>query len=143
MLTIGAPSTLKDSKMKRLITAAMALTLLAGAGAASAQPSRNQHHNAPQAQHNDNQGPQGFERRADKRYKASAYKAPRGYKAPKARRGDKLAAAYRGPSYQVDYKRYNLTAPPRGYQYVRVNNDVVLAAVATGVISSVILQMFQ
>jgi Ni/Co efflux regulator RcnB len=44
---------------------------------------------------------------------------------------------------QVDYRHYGLSAPPRGYQYVRVNNDVVLTAVATGVVASVIYQLFQ
>ncbi len=58
-------------------------------------------------------------------------------------RGDRLPASYRGKAYVVDYRHYGLGAPPRGYQYVRVNNDVVLAAVATGVISSVIFSLFQ
>jgi Ni/Co efflux regulator RcnB len=41
-----------------------------------------------------------------------------------------------------DYGRYGLRAPPRGYQYVRSGNDVVLAAVAGGLITAVIAGLF-
>lgn len=133
--------------MKRFLTAAMALSVLATAGAASAQPGRRDDHDrrpAMQQQRDDHRGPSdNWERHADRRYKVGAYHAPRGYRAPVVRRGERLAPAYRGQSYQVDYRRYNLSAPPRGYQYVRVNNDVVLTAIATGVITSVITQLFQ
>ncbi len=154
--------------MKRLITAALALSVLATAASAQPRPDqRDQRDNRPQQQQDhrgadnhgnmgamggpradhDNRGPDrndnGYERRADRRYKIGAYHAPRGYKTPQARRGQKLAQAYRGNAYVVDYRRYNLSAPPRGYQYVRVNNDVALTAISTGVITSVILQLFQ
>jgi Ni/Co efflux regulator RcnB len=58
-------------------------------------------------------------------------------------RGEKLSPAYRSAAYRVDYRRYNLAPPPRGYEYVRVNNDVVLTAVATGVITAVLMDLFQ
>ena len=47
---------------------------------------------------------------------------------------------YRGDgAYLSDYGRYGYRAPPRGYRYYRTNTgDVVLAAVATGIIASVI-----
>ncbi|AYJ85566.1 hypothetical protein D3Y57_05700 [Sphingomonas paeninsulae] len=47
---------------------------------------------------------------------------------------------YRGDgAYVSDYRRYGYRAPPRGYRYYRSNNgDVVLAAIATGIIASVI-----
>ena len=38
----------------------------------------------------------------------------------------------------VDYKTYHLKAPPRGYEWRQVDGNYVLAAVATGVIASVI-----
>ncbi len=41
--------------------------------------------------------------------------------------------------YLSDYRRYGYRAPPRGYRYYRSNDgDIVLAAIATGVIASVI-----
>lgn len=130
--------------MKKLLTAAVALSVLASAGVASAQsgPHRQDNHRAEQSRgHNDNNN--NYERRAAKRYKTTRYQPPRGYQSRQWRHGDKLPAAYRGKAYVVDYRRYNLGAPPRGYQYVRVGDDVVLTAVATGLISSVILQLFQ
>lgn len=42
---------------------------------------------------------------------------------------------------EVDYRTYRYNAPPRGYHYVRDNNtgEILLAAIATGVIASIIL----
>ena len=39
---------------------------------------------------------------------------------------------------QVDYKEHHLRAPPRGYEWRMVDGNYVLAAVATGVIASVL-----
>jgi Ni/Co efflux regulator RcnB len=40
---------------------------------------------------------------------------------------------------QVDYHRYHLSAPPRGYEWRQVDGNYVLAAAATGLISSVVI----
>jgi Ni/Co efflux regulator RcnB len=141
--------------MKKFLTAAVALSIVASAGVAAAQPGQrpDQH----QQQGHDNRGGHdndrhdqrpgdnnNYERHASKRYKApSRYQPPRGYQARQWHRGDRLPASYRGKGYVVDYRHYGLGAPPRGYQYVRVNNDVVLTAIATGVVASVVYQLFQ
>jgi Ni/Co efflux regulator RcnB len=39
---------------------------------------------------------------------------------------------------RVDYHAHHLRAPPRGYEWREVDGNYVLAAVATGVIASVI-----
>jgi Ni/Co efflux regulator RcnB len=39
---------------------------------------------------------------------------------------------------QVDYRQHHLRAPPRGYEWRMVDGNYVLAAVATGVIASVV-----
>ncbi len=39
----------------------------------------------------------------------------------------------------IDYRSAHLRAPPRGYEWRRVDNNYVLAAVTTGLIASVIL----
>ncbi|HEV7691662.1 MAG TPA: RcnB family protein [Hyphomonadaceae bacterium] len=71
---------------------------------------------------------------------ASAYRTrgfQLGYK-PWAR-GDRLG--YYGNQYrEVDYRTYHLQAPKRGYHYVRDDNsgEIILAAVATGIIASII-----
>jgi Ni/Co efflux regulator RcnB len=70
---------------------------------------------------------------------ASAYRArdyQPGYKAWK--RGDRLG--YYGNRYaEVDYRANRLKAPPRGYRYVKDDHgDILLAAVATGIIAAII-----
>lgn len=40
---------------------------------------------------------------------------------------------------RIDYRRYNLRQPPRGYEWRRNNDRFILGAIATGVIMSVIL----
>jgi Ni/Co efflux regulator RcnB len=40
---------------------------------------------------------------------------------------------------RVDYHRYHLQEPPRGYEWREVDGNYVLAAVATGVIASTII----
>jgi Ni/Co efflux regulator RcnB len=141
--------------MKKILTAAIALSIVASAGVASAQsgqqrPDQHQQQGHDDRDRNDNgrneqrPGDNNYERNASKRYKApNRYQPPRGYQARQWHRGDKLPSAYRGKAYTVDYRHYGLSAPPRGYQYVRVNNDVVLTALATGVVASVIYQLFQ
>jgi Ni/Co efflux regulator RcnB len=55
-------------------------------------------------------------------------------------KGDRLPAEYRDRNYVVDdWHSHGLSAPPRGYHWVGVNGDYVLAAVATGVIASVLI----
>lgn len=39
----------------------------------------------------------------------------------------------------VDYRRHHLRQPPRGYEWRESNGQFILAAVATGVIASIIL----
>ncbi|HEY8586915.1 MAG TPA: RcnB family protein [Rhodanobacter sp.] len=48
---------------------------------------------------------------------------------------------YRGPTYVVRDYRYNrLRPPPRGYHWVRANNDYLLVAIATGIILDIALR---
>jgi len=58
-------------------------------------------------------------------------------------RGERLAPAYYAPSYVVrDYYSYQLPAPPYGCRWVRVDGNVVLAAIATGVVLDVVYNVF-
>ena len=55
-------------------------------------------------------------------------------------KGDRLPSQYRDRNYVVDdWRSHGLSAPPRGYHWVGVNGDYVLAAVATGVIASILV----
>ena len=131
--------------MKKILSAALALSVFASAGVASAQPrsyngnDRDGRYDQRQDNRSDNRG----DRRDHERFDAGRYNPPRGYQARHWGRGERLPSAYRGRGYEVDYRRYRLNAPPRGYHYVRVGNDVVLTAVATGVIASVIADLFR
>lgn len=54
-------------------------------------------------------------------------------------RGQKLSRAERARLAEVrDYRRYRLSAPPRGYRWVRADNQFLLIGVTSGVISSII-----
>lgn len=55
-------------------------------------------------------------------------------------RGNRLPSNYNHRQYVVDnWRSHRLSAPPRGHHWVQVGNDYVLAAIATGVIASVLL----
>jgi Ni/Co efflux regulator RcnB len=71
------------------------------------------------------------------------YYAPHGYYHRTWRRGDRLPRAYYARQYVLyDHRAYHLHAPPRGYHWVRVNHDVVLAAIATGIVLDVLYNHF-
>lgn len=80
---------------------------------------------------------------AQRRYNAPRYVAPRGYAVRQWSYGQRMPSYYRTNAYVVrDYGRYGLRQPPQGYHYVRSGNDVVLTAVATGLITAVIAGLF-
>ncbi len=80
---------------------------------------------------------------SQRRYNAGRYYAPRGYQQRDWSYGQRMPSYYRSNQYVVnDYNRYGLRAPPRGYHYVRSGNDVVLAAIAGGLITAVIAGLF-
>jgi len=55
-------------------------------------------------------------------------------------RGDRLPSSYRGRQYVVDdWRGHHLSAPPSGYHWVQAGGDYVLAAIATGVIATILL----
>ena len=78
-----------------------------------------------------------------RRFDRGRYIPPRGYYVRHWRHGDYLPRAYYGNSYIVrDYHAYHLGPPPHGHHWVRVNDDVVLAAVASGLVVSVVNGIF-
>jgi Ni/Co efflux regulator RcnB len=54
------------------------------------------------------------------------------------RKGDHFDRRNWGRYQRVDYRHYHLRRPPRGYEWRRVDNNFVMAAVATGLIASVV-----
>jgi Ni/Co efflux regulator RcnB len=63
-----------------------------------------------------------------------------GARGPEWHRGGRVPAQYRERQYVVDnWREHHLSPPPRGYHWVQVGNDYVLAAVATGIIAQLLL----
>lgn len=140
--------------MKRFaIAAAAALTLagpLAAAPAYADPPGRH-----AQYDRRDNDRGERYERQRwdDRRFNGYSYNGRWYYGAPSRahangahygwrnwRRGDRLPSAYAHRYRDVDYRAARLRAPPRGYHYVRDDRgDVLMVAIATGLIVSVIL----
>ena len=57
----------------------------------------------------------------------------------KWRKGERFNQRNARNYQQVDYRKYRgLRAPPRGYRWVRSDNDAVLVGITSGVIASVI-----
>lgn len=135
--------------MKKSLIAALAVTMVLPAVTPAFAAPNDHRGQGQQSQRwdNDRDGRGDRNGRAQRgphgRWKATAYRRPSGYQARRWNRGERLPPAYRSSGYYVDYRQYGYRAPPRGYQYVRVDNDVVLVAIATGVISSILLNQFE
>jgi Ni/Co efflux regulator RcnB len=112
--------------MKRLLTGALALTLLTGT-AAMAQPDRHDDRGGHDQQRNDQQrnDQRGNDQRGGQHHWARGQRLPSAY--------------YQDSSHYVDYRAYHLRAPPRGYRWVRTDdNNYALVAITTGLIASLI-----
>jgi Ni/Co efflux regulator RcnB len=57
------------------------------------------------------------------------------------KRGDRVPAQYRGSDryYVNDWRARDLPPPPRNHRWIEVNGDYVLVAVATGIITSILI----
>ena len=144
--------------MKRFIAAALAVSLMTGSLVAQARDHDSRDHDRGRhSRHDDRRGHERHDRWDDRRdvsrayangyragrYDAGRYYRPSGYRYYSWRRGARLPAAYYAPRYVVhDYQRYRVYAPPRGHHWVRVDHDVVLAAVATGAVVAVVNGFF-
>ncbi|MDN4589669.1 hypothetical protein DBA29_14330 [Xenophilus aerolatus] len=54
-------------------------------------------------------------------------------------RGGYVPASYRAPQYVVtDWRARQLQAPPSGYQWMQINGDFVLGAIAGGLIAAIV-----
>jgi len=118
--------------MKRILTPLLGLSLLFATGAALANPPpyagnpHDQHHDDRHDDrhddHRDDHHDQGHDNRGPHHWA----------------KGERLPSDHRG-AYVSDYRKHGLKAPPRGHEWRRVDDRYVLIAVATGLITSVIL----
>jgi Ni/Co efflux regulator RcnB len=112
--------------MKKILSAAIALTLLAGTGAAFAQGHDDHHDNGMRGPAMGGPGMHG---------PAMGMKGP----SHDWHKGGKIGHDDWGRGSRIDYRQHHLNKPPRGYEWRQVDNNYVLAAAATGLIASVIL----
>jgi Ni/Co efflux regulator RcnB len=108
--------------MKRLIAAAMALSLLGGT-AAEAAPYF--HRDAHPGRHVVHYGP-----------RHGGFVGPRHHVWV---RGERLSPRFGNYVVVNDWRFHHLRRPPHGYHWVRYGNDYVLSAIATGLILDVML----
>ncbi len=109
--------------MNKLMIGAMALSLV-GASAASAQPNDRDHggdHGG--GDHGGGHPGWGQDQGNGHRWQ----------------RGQRMGYNDWQSAQPIDYRQHHLHAPPRGYEWRQSNGQYVLAAVATGVIASIIL----
>jgi len=96
------------------------------------------------AKGNDRHGPredpyrvQRGEQRNERRDEGRAYYSAHG---PEFTRGGYVPREFHNHRYVVtDYRRYRLSPPPRGHEWVQVGPDFVLTAIATGLIAHIVL----
>jgi len=136
---------MKKSNMKRMLTSTV-LAVLAGSFALTSAASAQSWHNDRGGHHQRYDRGDRYDRhdRRDNRHYDNHRGYDRGYHNGWRDRSDWRRGGYvsyndwhRG--YYVDYRRHRLSRPPYGYEWRRVDNNYVLAAVATGLIASVIL----
>lgn len=71
------------------------------------------------------------------------YVVPRGYAMQRWRVGTRMPPPFYASRYYVDPYAYELRSPPRGYRWVRVDRDVYLVSIASGVIADVLYGIFR
>ena len=145
--------------MKRTVMAAMVLSLLTGSAVALADPPQgydhdhdrqDQRHDEHRYEHRDEHHDRGehrgewrHEHEEHERFDSGRYERPHGWHEHHWRRGERLPPDYRASAYIIpDPVVYRLRPPPPGYYWVRVDNNAVLTAAATGVVVSVSLNLF-
>jgi Ni/Co efflux regulator RcnB len=155
--------------MKRLIAAALALTLIGGVVTTAQADNRDRDRHERRHDRDDDRRHDRYDHRRDdrrdwdrrdwrrrdwdrhygfrhydgRRYRGVYYVRPSGYYYRSWRYGDYLPRSYYARRYIVnDYHVYRLRPPPRGYHWVRVDNDVVLAAIASGIVVSAVYGIF-
>jgi len=121
--------------MKRLMTSALALSMLCGT-AAMAQPDYRGDHRNDQGGYNQDRE-RGYHRDDNRRDDNGDRRHDNGHHWA---RGQRMPQEYYADrSRYVDYRSYHLRRPPHGYQWVRTDdNNYALVALTTGLIASII-----
>lgn len=119
--------------MKRLMIGASVIALLASPVAMAQQRSNHAQQGYPQR---DGQMHEQSGKRDNGRHLSWAKNRGHNYHWG---RGQRMGYNDWNRSYRVDYRRYNLRQPPRGYEWRRTNDRYLLVSPMTGLIMSMIL----
>ena len=123
---------------RKTLVALVAVAFASTSGLAVAQPDGRGHDQRGQDERGQDQ--RGRPDRHDDRRDMRRDDRPGQFEHPAFARGGRLPSEYRNRQYVVDdWRGHRLSAPPRGYHWVQAGGDYVLAAIATGVIASVLL----
>ena len=141
--------------MKRIVTAALSLSLLATGTAFAAPPAQQDPHAGHPASHTA-PAPAPVPAKAQPQHATPApapapAARPQPAPAPQAahsqhgpqhaqpapRKGERLAQGHRGTKVS-DYKRHGLRKPGRGQEWRKVDNRYLLIAAATGIIADIV-----
>lgn len=128
--------------MKRVLSAALALSLLGGTAAMAQPHGHDDHGRSDQRQDDRGRYDQRQDDRHDQHYNRGADRHDDRHDNSRAHRwsrGERLPSNYYASrSRYVDYRRHHLRQPPRGYQWVQVDNNYVMVSLASGLISQII-----
>lgn len=138
---------------RNIVVSALVAALMACGASASAQDRHEQNERGPQQQdqrgdaardHADNgrQRDDNGRGHADARPQHGDSHASNRGAGPRhdLHKGNRVPSEYRNKQHYVsDWRGRHLSAPPRGHQWVQVDGDYVLMAVATGVIAQIVL----
>ena len=124
--------------MKIMMVGALALSIAAGS-VAMAQPNgngegRGQDNRGQDSRSQDNRGQDNHGQAASHQEWGKEYGGGHKWK-----RGQRIGYNDWSSATAVDYRQHHLRQPPRGYEWRESNGQYVLAAVATGVIASIIM----
>ena len=126
-------------KSKLIVSALIALSI-AASGSALAQRGNDNHDRNDRNDRNEHSQQHDNDGRHDDARKFKRDDSRGGGPRHDLRRGQRLSQEYRDNRYVVsDWKARHLNAPPRGQHWVRAGNDYVLAAIATGMITQILL----
>lgn len=156
--------------MKKFILAAVAATLVATPTLAAVPQNHGpqQNRQAPHAQKAQPNHNKGYDQRNQNRdrghnqdrgynqnngynqsqgrpgYQQQAYKPAKVEYRNNWKKGQRFDSRYANNYRQIDYRQHRgLKAPPRGYNYVQSGNDVVLVAIASGIIGAVFANLIR
>lgn len=115
--------------MKRILLATVAVAVFAASSPALAQQ-RPSHYPAPHAQKHHAGKPQVGQHRGTQARHHQQRRWQKGHRFDRKQRHVVIQ--------ERDYRRYNLRKPPRGQQWVQVNNEFILISAATGIIASIL-----